>query len=809
MPFTLAAPPGFVDLADSELAAEKFAQGQHLQKIIENYKFGTVRPEFFYMGRFVDGDVVGLPQSKVDRLPYAASEVTYLWMPAITANPNTGITGGPGTVLFFDWQVEQFGDNQPGLVHTKTIYHVQGGQTTETTDGKLSVWAVAVRGKGIVSMAAVPAWNNQADSEYDLDSAWTQQRARRFNRNAKRAVVQAEFFDMGEFGNGQTVPQPVSDVDGFTYPYADVLFLPCWRWTPAFSSGQTSGPAGATISRMQASVAAGTGVVSTTVSYRLGGFSETNTSDGRLRVFAFCFRGGLTITGTTAFTDVDGAGLASGKKMNDKNMVEVNQSIKFAALRPEFFLTTQAHGTTVPLPTSPVDGYGYSRSELIYMAIRQDTAATAGSLGSLLTLHGFVRQDTGAVVLNTFYFRQGGSQTNTNNGTLRVLTIALRSDAAVTDSDEGGATGGGTGSDGGIEGDNVNPPPDRTWLNDAYADGSDRPTRMRRIGDDLDADDIFRYRGTGAQDLDNVAEGTIYSRLRVIARDQLLRRVGTHGQNLLFNPGLEDGANFWWLRQFSGSPTVNVNTNGAHTGNNYLRISATSSGDDGRAYPSDEEGTAQKYFEVNPDDVVVFGTWALTAGDGSKQMTLMWVDKDKVFIASSNINVSGGSWTQYVKSQVMPSNAKYVYLRLKSAWGTVITTVRFDDLFLQIGVSQRRLNQVSVGSFNSSPQGSGSPLTASDAGATASILVSAFTMQYGFGTVSFNSYLITGLGFNTQYYVFGSDPTYAGGAVTFQASTLPQDVVDDEGLVFAGRIITPADGGGGTGGEGGGGGGVF
>ncbi|KKL23919.1 hypothetical protein LCGC14_2420570, partial [marine sediment metagenome] len=321
---------------------------------------------------------------------------------------------------------------------------------TETTDGKLSVWAVGVRGKGILSMAAVPAWNNQADTEYDLDSVWDTERATRLNANGKRDVVQAEFFDMGEFGNGQTLPQPVSDVDGFTYPYADVLFLPCWRWTPAFSSGQTTGPAGHTIYRMEASVAAGTGVVTTAIGYRSGASSTTATTDGRVRVFAFCFRAGLTITGTTAFTDVNGANLASGKKMNDKNMVEVNQSIKFAALRPEYFLTTQAHGSTVPLPTSPVDGYTYARSELVYMAIRQDTS-NPGSIGSLLTLHGFVRQDTGVVTLNTFYFVQGGSQTNTNNGTLRVITIGLRSDDVVTDSDPGGATGGGTGSDGSID----------------------------------------------------------------------------------------------------------------------------------------------------------------------------------------------------------------------------------------------------------------------------------------------------------------------------------------------------------------------
>ena len=454
MAITLIAPPGLSDLPDSALNAEEIAQGQHAVKILENTKFGVVRPEFFYMGRFSDGQTVARPVSKVDNLPYQASEVIYLWEIVLTADPRDGITSGPGTILYFDYDVEQRADNDPGLVHCKTVYHVQGGQTTETQDGELSVWAIGIRGLDQLDLAAVPAWTNVPDANFDLDSAWREDRLKNLNAAAKRSIVQAEFFDLGEFGNGQTVPQPVSDVDGFTYPYADLVFLTSWRWTPAFASGITSGPSGATIARLEKNVNGATGVVDTTVTYRLGASTDTVTQDGRVRVFAFGFRAGITATGTVSFTDLNANVFLPGKPPLDDDALVMVRNSKFAALRPEFFITTQAHGTTVPLPTSPIDSYAYARAELIYLYARSDTAAP-GSIGSLLTLHGFIRQDTGAVTLNTLYFNQGGAQTNTNNGTFRVMTVALRSKDVEVDIDPNTAGGGEPGFEGDIDSEQV------------------------------------------------------------------------------------------------------------------------------------------------------------------------------------------------------------------------------------------------------------------------------------------------------------------------------------------------------------------
>lgn len=131
-------------------------------------------------------------------------------------------------------------------------------------------------------------------------------------------------------------------------------------------------------------------------------------------------------------------------------------------------------------------------------------------------------------------------------------------------------------------------------------------------------------------------------------------------------------------------------------------------------------------------------------------------------------------------------------------------------LFTYIGdtgqaTSQRLLNQISSGNKQSTQ--STQPLSAADVGATCTITVAAHNVQFGFGTVSYNSGSVTGLGFSTDFYVYADDPTYAGGAVTYLATSNPNVITANSGRYFVGRITTPADGGTATDGYWGGGGG--
>ena len=84
------------------------------------------------------------------------------------------------------------------------------------------------------------------------------------------------------------------------------------------------------------------------------------------------------------------------------------------------------------------------------------------------------------------------------------------------------------------------------------------------------------------------------------------------------------------------------------------------------------------------------------------------------------------------------------------------------------------------------------PLTATDAGASASIAVAAHTLSRQVGDVSYNAGSITGLAYDTVYYVYVDDPTYAGGAVTYLSTTTRADIVDNLGRYFVGQVTTPA-----------------
>lgn len=103
-----------------------------------------------------------------------------------------------------------------------------------------------------------------------------------------------------------------------------------------------------------------------------------------------------------------------------------------------------------------------------------------------------------------------------------------------------------------------------------------------------------------------------------------------------------------------------------------------------------------------------------------------------------------------------------------------------------------------------------SVLTATDAGATATITIANHTRYYPVqGTydvpdVSITGGTITGLAFSTTYYVYYDDTTLAVTAPTFVATTTANtaQVGAAAGRHLVGKITTPADGGGGTSGGG-------
>jgi len=83
-------------------------------------------------------------------------------------------------------------------------------------------------------------------------------------------------------------------------------------------------------------------------------------------------------------------------------------------------------------------------------------------------------------------------------------------------------------------------------------------------------------------------------------------------------------------------------------------------------------------------------------------------------------------------------------------------------------------------------------LDAIDAGATATIQISAHSRVYGNGTiVSVNAGTISGLDHDTYYYIYYDDPTRTGGAVSYQATTIEANAAQINDRHLVGAVRTP------------------
>lgn len=101
---------------------------------------------------------------------------------------------------------------------------------------------------------------------------------------------------------------------------------------------------------------------------------------------------------------------------------------------------------------------------------------------------------------------------------------------------------------------------------------------------------------------------------------------------------------------------------------------------------------------------------------------------------------------------------------------------------------QRFLPQVSSGNVLS--RQSDGPVTATAGGGTATISIASHTVQYGHGLVTYSAGTISGLLEDTNYFVYADDPNYAGGAVTYLASTNGQNITANLGRYFVGAVRT-------------------
>lgn len=336
---SLSIPPGFADIDHTKLVAGDVLNALVLNQINMNGTLGMVRPEFFYSVQ-QDGSTVPLPVSPIDGYNYVADELIYIYTPSTTFDAATGWVSANGVLFYVQWDIDQV----TGAVTCQEYYHPDGNKpVNKTSDGELLVLTVAQRAKGALNLAFQPSLFELPFASFAQDKAVTQSMMQALAENSKFAALKAEVMCMGEFVNGQTVPQPVSPEDGYVYSYGEVKFVSSWKWTTyptsfgpppmASANGGNSDGGWSQLNQLQASVGA-TGVVNCQVFFYNHGAIDPSaapngsTAYGRLVVFAFCNRnkginfsipalnsnGGAQATPVTMFTKIPAPiGTATGK----------------------------------------------------------------------------------------------------------------------------------------------------------------------------------------------------------------------------------------------------------------------------------------------------------------------------------------------------------------------------------------------------------------------------------------------------------------------------------------------------------------
>ena len=175
----------------------------------------------------------------------------------------------------------------------------------------------------------------------------------------------------------------------------------------------------------------------------------------------------LAITGGPyTFVEVTEPQLDSGEVIAQALLQAINADVLVAVGMVEDFWGYYRVGETVGLPTSPLDGYTYKRSELLYAWEIFSTAAAPGALngtqaapapgapsgtGQILQMGFSIDQGSGVIsgvaqygpvgvageqgtyayinpvgVFSVSYYATKGAQTNTQDGILLVRTLARR-----------------------------------------------------------------------------------------------------------------------------------------------------------------------------------------------------------------------------------------------------------------------------------------------------------------------------------------------------------------------------------------------
>jgi len=150
------------------------------------------------------------------------------------------------------------------------------------------------------------------------------------------------------------------------------------------------------------------------------------------------------------------------------------------------------------------------------------------------------------------------------------------------------------------------------------------------------------------------------------------------------NSGFESGLTGWSLRSATDGLSYTIPLN-AHSGSGYVELTATP-GSHPELFALGSENT--QYFSVLPGQTVTFGGWAyLVSGNGLGRWAIELTDANKnqpTYVPAVSGNAAKGNWVHQQRTFVVPAGKTFLRLYGDIYRSTIPTTVRFDDVALQI-----------------------------------------------------------------------------------------------------------------------------
>lgn len=457
-------PPGISNVDLSLFGVDKPVTQTMMQTLAKNSKFAAVKAEVFYCGEFVNGQKVPPPVSSVDGYQYRYDECKFMSSWLWTTNPNyfgpppmATASGGNANGGWSQINYLQAAVDTSGNVTTAVHFYNNGdidpstAPNGSTVFGRLRVYVFCQRSKGpyfgvpalatnsapqvgtvsVVMSVAAPAGTTTGNLNVSFKASSVA------SLSISKAVIKRTLHGSDAVidttnllfsGSASKVvlagTEATSDtVASWTFDaahdyYIVVAYTGSFSYTPLVGVTNFNTPL---ISNVIGSDVTG----STTVS----GMSIVN-DPTTWRIFS-ALR--LTIVGDTVadeFFEIPITNFVPGQPLTANTMTQLAQNVKEGAYAIEFFgPTSRVHGDTVALPTSPTDGYTYSRKELLYIWQWHDTGNPIIRLFAM----GASIDSSGLVNLMVWHCKEGGPPQTSNTGaSIDVITIGVRESIATS-----------------------------------------------------------------------------------------------------------------------------------------------------------------------------------------------------------------------------------------------------------------------------------------------------------------------------------------------------------------------------------------